>query len=96
MTFAIYNQQAERTESHQDPHSECAMWSAVLMLAVEDLRCGNQRRRKEAATFFFDSPEDLATVCGGAGLDPGSVLGKMRKIEQVVLDRRKVSFQLAA
>ena len=96
MNFAIYNQQAKRAEVCQDAHSARGVWTAVLMGAVEDFRSGNLRRQREAAKFFFNSPEDLATVCRLAGLDPVSVLGKMRKMGQVVLQCRAMSFQLAA
>ncbi|WP_460273911.1 hypothetical protein [Celeribacter sp. ULVN23_4] len=70
--------------------SERDLWTAVLLLAVEDATIGiggesaSSRQTKlrmieEARTFLTTKSEDLQIVCDGAGLDIAEVVEHMRK-----------------
>jgi hypothetical protein len=59
---------------------ERRLWTAVVIVAVEDWRNGTLRSRREAQRFLFEDDEDLKAVCAAAGLDPSSLRAKLLKI----------------
>jgi len=59
---------------------ERRLWSAVLLLAVEDWRLGTLRKRREAQKFLFEEQDNFNRVCAGAGLEPGSFRARLLKI----------------
>jgi hypothetical protein len=60
--------------------SERRLWTAVMVMAVEDWRAGTLRARRAAQQFLFESDQDFSRVCAGAGLDPQSFRAKLLKI----------------
>jgi hypothetical protein len=64
----------------EGPIGERRLWTAVLILAVDDWRQGTLRKRREAQRFLFDDQANLSRVCAGAGLDPGQFSSKLLKI----------------
>jgi len=60
--------------------AERRLWTAVLVMAVEDWRTGTLRARRAAQKFLFEDSYDFDEVCAGAGLDPGSLRSKLQKI----------------
>jgi hypothetical protein len=59
---------------------ERRLWTAVVVMAVEDWRNGSLRARREAQRFLFDNDKDFMAVCASAGLDPSSLRAKLLKI----------------
>lgn len=60
--------------------SERRLWTAVLVLAVEDWRQGSVRKRREAEQFLFEEEKNFQQVCAGAGLDPSDFRTRLLKI----------------
>jgi hypothetical protein len=89
----IYQSMANRETSEQ--FSERRLWTAVLLQALEDWNSGNRRQSKAAEIFFFESGEDFARACRGAGLSPESVLGKLKLMKQAG-SQRGITMPLAA
>jgi hypothetical protein len=89
----IYQDLANRET--QEQFSEHRLWSAVLLQAFEDWNSGNRRLSRAAETFFFDSGEDFARTCRGAGLSPESVLGKLKLMKPMIPESR-ITVQVAA
>lgn len=79
-------------ESHAEESTERCLWAAVLLQALEDWSSANSRHRKEAERFFFESPEDFARVCRGAGLAPNSVLARLRRMKETAPQRPVFQF----
>src|SRR5579872_3874263 len=67
-----------------DQISERRLWTAVLLQALEDWNSSNVRRRREAERFFFESADDFARVCLGAGLTPASVVNRLRRMHSAM------------
>lgn len=63
--------------------SERRLWTAVIVMAVEDWRNGSLRSRREAQSFLFDNT-DFQSVCASAGLDPATLRARLLKIGQRV------------
>ncbi len=59
---------------------ERRLWTAVVVMAVEDWRNGSLRARREAQRFLFDDDKDFMAVCASAGIDPSSLRAKLLKI----------------
>ena len=64
----------------EDCISERRLWTAVIVMAVEDWRSGSLRARREAQLFLFEDNEDFQAVCGSAGLDPATLRARLLKI----------------
>jgi len=60
--------------------AERRLWTAVVIMAVEDWRNGTLRSQREAQRFLFENDEDFKAVCASAGLDPASLRSKLLKI----------------
>ena len=59
---------------------ERRLWTAVVIMAVEDWRNGTLRSQREAQRFLFENDKDFNAVCASAGLDPSSLRSKLLKI----------------
>ena len=59
---------------------ERRLWTAVVVMAVEDWRTGTLRSQREAQRFLFDDEKDFNEVCASAGLEPGSLRAKLLKM----------------
>lgn len=59
---------------------ERRLWTAVVVMAVEDWRNGTLRSQREAQKFLFENDKDFNAVCASAGLDPSSLRSKLLKI----------------
>lgn len=93
----IYQDAAKRAkENYADGFSERRLWAAVLLQALEDWSSANMRHRLEAEKFFFESPDDFARVCRGAGLTPSSVLARLRRMKEAAPQRPSFPFVRAA
>jgi hypothetical protein len=68
----------------EDCISERRLWTAVVVMAVEDWRNGSLRARREAQSFLFEDNADFQAVCASAGLDPASLRARLLKIGQRV------------
>jgi hypothetical protein len=80
----IYQAMANQETTEQ--FSERRLWTAVLLQALEDWKSGNRRVSKAAAEFLFESGEDFARACRGAGLSPESVLGKLKRMQTPIVN----------
>lgn len=88
----IYQDAANNAREVQtDEFSGRRLWTAVLLQAIEDWKGANARRRSEAEKFFFQSPDDFARVCRGAGLAPDGVVSRLRRMQATIV--RKPVFQ---
>jgi hypothetical protein len=88
----IYQDAANNAKEGQaDEFSGRRLWTAVLLQAIEDWKSSNARRRSEAERFFFQSPNDFARVCRGAGLAPDAVVNRLRRMQETTA--RKPVFQ---
>lgn len=91
----IYQNAAENAKETGQP-SERRLWSAVLLQALEDWKSANARLRSEAEKFFFENQADFERVCRAAGLAPDSVLGRLRRMKETVVQRPVFQFRSAA
>jgi hypothetical protein len=64
--------------------SERRLWTAVIVMAVQDWHTGTLRARREAQTFLFEDKSDFDDVCGTAGLDPENLRTRLLKIGKMV------------
>ena len=64
--------------------AERRLWTAVLVMAVEDWRDGSLRAKRAAQQFLFEDHRDFEQVCAGAGLDPATLRSKLLKIRRRV------------
>jgi len=71
---------ASQNEVTEESISERRLWTAVLVMAVEDWRAGTLRARRAAQQFLFEDDRDFGEVCAGAGLDPQSFRARLLKI----------------
>ena len=69
-----------RADATEGPIGERQLWTAVLLLAVEDWRQGSLKKRREAQKFLFEEKDDFYRVCAGAGLEPESFRSRLMKI----------------
>lgn len=93
----IYQDAANNAKEHQTQEfSERRLWAAVLLQAVEDWNSSNMRHRKEAEKFFFETPEDFARVCRGAGMAPSGVLARIKRMKEKAPQRCADYFTQAA
>jgi hypothetical protein len=70
-------------EEYNEQIPDRRLWTAVLLQALEDWSSSNMRLRIAAEKFLFESGRDFATVCEGAGLEPGCVLHKLQTIKRI-------------
>lgn len=75
---------------------ERRLWTAVLVMAVEDWRDGSLRAKRAAQQFLFEDDRDFEEVCAGAGLDPATLRSKLSKIGKRVAMRGPLSNAIAA
>jgi|SRR5271154_1208712 len=68
----------------EDSVSERRLWTAVIVMAVEDWRKGSLRARREAQSFLFEDNADFHDVCASAGLDAATLRARLLKIGQRV------------
>jgi hypothetical protein len=68
----------------EDCISERRLWTAVVVMAVEDWRNGSLRARREAQSFLFEDSADFQAVCASAGLDAATLRARLLKIGQRV------------
>ena len=68
----------------EDCISDRRLWTAVVVMAVEDWRNGSLRARREAQSFLFEDNADFQAVCASAGLDPATLRARLLKIGQRV------------
>jgi hypothetical protein len=59
---------------------ERRLWTAVVVMAVEDWRNGTLRSRRDAQRFLFENDKDFEMVCASAGLEPGCLRAKLLKL----------------
>jgi hypothetical protein len=64
--------------------SERRLWTAVVVMAVEDWRNGTLRARREAQKFIFEEKSNFQVVCESAGLDPATMRSRLLKIGKMV------------
>jgi hypothetical protein len=75
---------AEQEGVTEDCISERRLWTAVIVMAVQDWRNGSLRARREAQSFLFEDNADFQAVCASAGLDPATLRARLLKIGQRV------------
>ena len=68
-------------QDQQENLSDRRLWTAVLLQALEDWKSGNMRLKRAAGEFFFQSGDDFARVCRGAGLAPEGVLTRLQAMK---------------
>lgn len=59
---------------------ERRLWTAVLVVAVEDWRKGTLRAKRKAQEFLLEDDFDFKEVCARAGLDPTTFRSRLMKI----------------
>jgi hypothetical protein len=93
----IYQNAANQAQDEHDGYfSQRRLWTAVLLQAIEDWTSTNMRRQREAEKFLFKSQDDFARVCKSAGLEPGSILSKLQRLNAGVRHIPAFQFQQAA
>jgi hypothetical protein len=75
---------------------ERRLWTAVIVMAVEDWRSGTLRARRKAQEFLFEDDQDFNEVCAGAGLEPASLRVKLLKVGHRVEMHGPSTQQIAA
>jgi hypothetical protein len=77
-----------RIVEHEGVTEECIserrLWTAVVVMAVEDWRSGSLRARRGAQSFLFEDNEDFQAAYASAGLDPATLRARLLKIGQRV------------
>jgi hypothetical protein len=51
--------------------------------AVQDFQSVSARARREAEVFLFNSDKDFQSVCRSAGIDPGTLQTKLKRMPRV-------------
>jgi hypothetical protein len=92
----IYEQAAANAQEGNLEPVDRRLWTAVLLQALEDWGSSNRRLHANAEEFFFQSGEDFATVCRGAGLEPVSVLTRLQQMKKNAPRRPTFDFAMAA
>jgi len=87
---------AAQNDVTEEMISERRLWTAVLVMAVEDWRAGTLRARRAAQQFLFESDHDFSRVCAGAGLDPQSFRTKLLKIGRRIEMQGPLAHPIAA
>jgi hypothetical protein len=72
------------------------LWTAVVVVAVNDWRNGTLRARRKAQEFLFENDKDFEMVCAGAGLEPGDFRTRLLKIGQRIEMQNRNAQPLAA
>jgi len=73
-------QVSSRDSVTEESIGERRLWTAVVVMAVEDWRNGTLRSQREAQRFLFENDKDFNAVCASAGLDPSSLRAKLLKL----------------
>ncbi len=76
MLRSALDQAAQRATPEQ------RLWTAVIARTVEEWVSGPLRSRREAEAFLFEDEADFLTVCRAAGLDPGALRTKLRRLKK--------------
>ncbi|MGH9756272.1 MAG: hypothetical protein ACRD4M_00910 [Candidatus Acidiferrales bacterium] len=76
--------------------AERRVWTAVILLAIEDWKTGTLRMRREAQTFLFENQRDFEDVCANAGLNAANLRAQLRKAGRLVEMQGPLSRPLAA
>jgi hypothetical protein len=87
---------ASQNDATEESISERRLWTAVLVMAVEDWRGGTLRARRAAQQFLFENERDFSEVCSGAGLDPQSFRSRLLKIGRRIEMQGPLPHPLAA
>lgn len=87
---------ASQNDVTEELISERRLWTAVLVMAVEDWRAGTLRARRTAQQFLFEDDRDFSEVCAGAGLDPQSFRAKLLKIGRRIEMQGPLAHPMAA
>lgn len=75
---------------------ERRLWTAVLIMAVEDWPSGSLRAKRAAQQFLFEDDRDFEELFAGAGLDPTTLRSKLLKVGKRVTMHGPLSHELAA
>jgi len=94
----IYQNMADSMsdQNHEENLSDRRLWTAVLLQALEDWKSGNMRLQRGAENFFFQSGDDFARVCRGAGLAPEGVLSRLQAMKSTMAPVHSFSLRQAA
>jgi len=88
------------SQAHESVTEECIserrLWTAVIVMAVEDWRSGTLRARREAQKFIFEEKSNFQVVCESAGLDPATMRSRLLKIGKMVEMRGPYLHPIAA
>lgn len=90
---------AARRESNEISEgfiAERRLWTAVLVMAVEDWQSGSLRAKRAAQEFLFENDTDFDQVCAGAELDPTTMRAKLLKIGKRVAMHGPLTHAIAA
>jgi hypothetical protein len=86
----------ESNEISEGHIPERRLWTAVLIMAVEDWQSGSLRAKRAAQQFLFEDDRDFEEVCAGAGLDPATLRAKLLKIGKRVAMHGPLTNAIAA
>jgi hypothetical protein len=90
-------QRVERVSEREQGHDpERRLWTAVLLLAVQDWRSHNMKTHCEAEEFLFESGADFETACHRAGFDPSAFRSRLKRMQNASLPVDRQTFHLAA
>ena len=79
--------------SAQDTGEE-KLWRAVIANTVREWIHGPLRLRREAEQYLFHNTEDYKTVCYSAGINPGDLRERLKRIrEREVSEAHKTASQ---
>jgi hypothetical protein len=80
MTHGPMQAASNATSTTEELIGERRLWTAVLVLAVEDWRQGSMRKRRDAERFLFEEEKNFQHVCASAGLDPNDIRRRLLKV----------------
>jgi hypothetical protein len=80
----------------EDCIAERHLWTAVLVMAVEDWRKGTLRARREAQKFLFEDHSDFDQVCARAGVDPSGFRAGLLRIGKKIAMEGAWAYTMAA
>jgi hypothetical protein len=76
----MMNANVTELEADRGSVGESRLWQAVIVSAILDWKSGPLRLKCRAGDYLFRDETDFPLICHLAGMDPGHLRAKLRKL----------------